>query len=243
MKSKYKNPYAIHYNPYSPYTKNKGNGGYGTYGYTDGYGKGLEDYRGYPGVGDHTRDGYMKDGYMRNGYSKGYVRDKYMNYKGVQVPVQYPTEDFDGLDEMDRKYMKKMYPEICKKIQYFIDEECDKMEYDGSYMYDEYPEREAIDMLTDKIYEKVVADEKIDVEEVVTEEHKEEKDVIESTRYRYNNWLRNLVNVMLLNEIYARRRRRGRRRRRRLPYYDGYNYGYGYNYNKDYNSIYPYYFD
>ena len=35
--------------------------------------------------------------------------------------------------------MKSMYPMSAKKILPYVEEECDRMEYEGSMIYDEYP--------------------------------------------------------------------------------------------------------
>lgn len=199
---KYKNPFGMYGNPYK-YQYNEGVDKGDAYGY---------NYANYSGYDDLDYNN-IAGGY--NGYSNKY---------GINLPMQTPREDMDGMDEMDMNYMKKMYPETCRKIQYYIDEECDKMEYDGSYMYDEYPDKEAIDMITDKIYEKVEKDEVIYTKDL---EANEEKDEVETQRYR-NRYLRDIVKIMLLNEIFGRRRRRYRRRYRR-PYYD-------------YYQNYPYYF-
>lgn len=211
LKIKYKNPYDINYNPYSHYNNNKGQ-------YTN-----------------HNGQYTNHKGQYNN--SKNYNYE----YPMMQIPIQFPEEDLDGMDEMDINYMKRMYPDICKKIQYFIDEECDKMEYDGSYMYDEYPDKEAIEMITDKIYEKVNKEEKIEVEALEKKVEKDNEKVETSQRgyRRPNRWLRDLVKILLLNEMFGRRRRRYRRRRRVRPYNNYPNYNYGY-YN---NQYYPDYFE
>ncbi|MFP4697367.1 MAG: hypothetical protein ACLFMO_01530 [Eubacteriales bacterium] len=148
-------------------------------------------------------------------------RGLYYNYQ--TTPVQLPFEDNDGIDEMDLDYMKKMYPDLAKQIQYYIDEECDKMEYDGSYMYDEYPDREAVNMISEKIYERVMEDPAVRINEVSDEKKDEE---VESQQFGYRRFgLRDLIQVMLLNEIFGRRRRYYRRRRRpryRYPYSSDY---------------------
>ena len=38
-------------------------------------------------------------------------------------------------------YFKEMYPIALRKMQSIVDEACDKMEYDNSLMYDEYPDK------------------------------------------------------------------------------------------------------
>ena len=56
-------------------------------------------------------------------------------------PIQnlYMTE-LEYQRDLDR--MKEMYPLEIRKVQELVEEECDKMEYEGSLMFDEYPDRE-----------------------------------------------------------------------------------------------------
>lgn len=42
--------------------------------------------------------------------------------------------------EKDLDRMRELYPNEVKKIQKYVDEECDRMEYEGSLMFDEYPD-------------------------------------------------------------------------------------------------------
>ena len=59
----------------------------------------------------------------------------YMSY-----PMQnlYLTE-MEYEKDMDR--MKELYPRDVSRIMDVIEDECDKMEYEGSLMFDEYPDR------------------------------------------------------------------------------------------------------
>ena len=42
-----------------------------------------------------------------------------------------------------------------KQITELVDEECDKMEYEGSLMFDEYPDRMMLERVTDRIYQRM----------------------------------------------------------------------------------------
>lgn len=57
--------------------------------------------------------------------------------------------------EKDILYSKQTYPKAVKRIQAEIEEECDKLEYKGSYMFDETPDRLRLAALADRIYERV----------------------------------------------------------------------------------------
>ncbi|MDE6210277.1 MAG: hypothetical protein K2M73_11475 [Lachnospiraceae bacterium] len=46
-----------------------------------------------------------------------------------------------GIDEEEEiAYFRSMYPVRIVKMQNLVEEACDKMEYDNSMMYDEYPD-------------------------------------------------------------------------------------------------------
>ena len=73
------------------------------------------------------------------------------------VPGLAPLFGTDKLIEMDEdyEYLKYMYPKITRDILTLIDEECDKMEYDGSLMFDETPDRLMLHQIMDRIYDAV----------------------------------------------------------------------------------------
>ncbi|MBO5524173.1 MAG: hypothetical protein J5986_10955 [Roseburia sp.] len=70
----------------------------------------------------------------------------YMTY-----PMQnlYLTE-MEYEKDMDR--MKELYPREVKRILEIVEDECDKMEYEGSLMFDEYPDRLMLEQVVDRIY-------------------------------------------------------------------------------------------
>ncbi len=132
------------------------------------------------------------------------------NANSYNVPMgipMYPLYGYDNSADLDRdvEYMKRLYPKTAKAIQKEIDNECDKMEYDGSMMFDEYPDKEYIEMLIDRIYDRV-------------KQTDEEPQVEINSLYLYpprrnQNYLRDIVSLLLLSEMFNRRRRhRGRKR-------------------------------
>ena len=73
----------------------------------------------------------------------------YMSY-----PMQnlYLTE-MEYEKDMDR--MRELYPREVKRILDAVEEECDKMEYEGSLMFDEYPDRFMLEQIVERIYDKM----------------------------------------------------------------------------------------
>lgn len=114
--------------------------------------------------------------------------------------------------EKDMERMKELYPKDVGQILEFVEDECDKMEYEGSLMFDEYPDRLMIEMIVDRIYQEVQQG-GADIE---TEQYRDER------RHGHRppppppqrgDHLRDLIGVILNNEMYRRRCRHRRCRR------------------------------
>lgn len=54
----------------------------------------------------------------------------------------------------DFAYFKSLYPAVCKQMQLCVEAVCDEMEYEGSPIYDEYPDRIFLEKLTKRALEK-----------------------------------------------------------------------------------------
>ena len=54
----------------------------------------------------------------------------------------------------DFAYFKSLYPAACKQMQLCVEAVCDEMEYEGSPIYDEYPDRLFLEKLTKQALEK-----------------------------------------------------------------------------------------
>ena len=66
--------------------------------------------------------------------------------------------DQEQAQEKDLQVMKSFYSRRAARIQEKADRECDRMEYDGSMMFDEYPDRLMIEMVVDRIQKKVTGE-------------------------------------------------------------------------------------
>ena len=84
--------------------------------------------------------------------------------------------------ERDMELMKELYPRETRQILEVVEEECDKMEYEGSMMFDEYPDKLQLRMMCRRIYDKA---------------EKEEENPGE--------WLNELIQVMAFQELCQRR--------------------------------------
>jgi hypothetical protein len=126
--------------------------------------------------------------------------------------------------EKDMNMLKAMFPKEVKEIQAYVEDECDKMEYEGSLMFDEYPDRLLLRQIRNRIYEKVIKPEEVEAcdYEIEMEElrfvgpgrqYRRGNHFLPPLPPRYNPGLTNLIDVLLLNEVYQRRCRHRRCRR------------------------------
>lgn len=105
-------------------------------------------------------------------------------YMAYPMPLLY---DDDKIEKRDYEYMKSMYPMTAKRIMPYVEEECERMAYEGSVIYDEYPDQLQIRLMCNRIYDKVK-----DMEN--DEEGKNQK-----------GWLKDLIHIMLFQELFQRR--------------------------------------
>ena len=68
----------------------------------------------------------------------------------MMYPIPYAFDE-DKIQKRDREYLQSMYPATAKKIFPYIQEECDRQEYEGSMIYDEYPDRLSLFRIADTI--------------------------------------------------------------------------------------------
>lgn len=148
---------------------------------------------------------YNMEDYFRMQQSGGYKMPFYMAYPMQNVylnEIEY---------ERDRERMKELYPQEAKRIQKAVEEECDKMEYDGSLMFDEYPDRVMVQRLCDNIYNTVYGQQ---VSDVNTEEYRDRRPQGgNQPPRRPNPGGRDLIQVLLFDEMFRRRCRHHRCRR------------------------------
>jgi hypothetical protein len=120
----------------------------------------------------------------------------------------YPTYPFcpvcpwEDEKERDQRRFKELYPTLARQIQPLVEDECDRMEYDGSFMFDEYPDQLQLRRVSRRIYDKV--------------DKKDYQDDLMMQETNGRNWMEDFVTMMLLNEMYQRRCRRRDRQCNRM---------------------------
>jgi hypothetical protein len=75
------------------------------------------------------------------------------NELSIWLPERFMADENEYEDDI--LYLKRMYPDIGREIAEFVEEECDKMEYAGSMMFDQYPDKLSVMKLVDDIYDQV----------------------------------------------------------------------------------------
>lgn len=141
-------------------------------------------------------------------------------YMAYPMPFSY---DDERTERMDFEYLKSMYPDAAKRILPYVEEECDRMEYENSMVYDQYPDKLQLKLMGRRVYENVRK-----YEHTFFEDGEEMKDSGATDRQEGGTFgqqcckdsfsgslsLRDFIEVMLYQEIYKRRcdhRRRCRR--------------------------------
>lgn len=114
-------------------------------------------------------------------------------YMSYPLPMHYQREDHIM---QDLEYLQQMYPSQAKRYQKRIAAILDKMDYDGSVIYDEYPDRWTMYRMADNIYRILKQEEMQNQKEVISEETWE--------------WIADMIQLLLFYEIYKRRHNRER---------------------------------
>lgn len=116
----------------------------------------------------------------------------------MAYPMPFSFED-ERIERMDLEYLKSMYPKIPKQILPYVEEECDRMEYENSMVYDIYPDKLQLKVMCTRVCDNVRRH-----EHICAEEDDKTEDLSENARMNMDN-LRDLVEVMLFQELYKRR--------------------------------------
>ena len=87
----------------------------------------------------------------------------------ISYPMPFSYDD-ERTERMDFEYLKSMYPDTAKRILPYVEEECDRMEYENSMVYDQYPDKLQLKMMCRRVYDNVRKHERIFDEEEMIEE-------------------------------------------------------------------------
>lgn len=118
------------------------------------------------------------------------MENKLPYYMTYPMPLVY---DDERRERMDFEYMKSMYPDAAKKLLPYVEDECDRMEFEGSMIFDEYPDRLQLGLMGRRVMNRAEKD------KVLSERETEGK------KDKSGKWIQDLIQVMLYQEIYKRR--------------------------------------
>lgn len=104
----------------------------------------------------------------------------------------------------DVEYMKSIYPMSAKRILPYVEEECDRMEYEGSMIYDESPDRLLLYLMAGRIYDQMKEGEKKEIEIEMEKEQLEAQKYKEKRKAREQSVM-DLIEILLYQEIVQRR--------------------------------------
>ncbi len=130
-------------------------------------------------------------------------------YMAYPMPLIY---DDERIERRDYEYMKSMYPDAAKRILPYVEEECDRRDDARGMMYDEYPDKLQIRLMGRRIYERVMQNER----SLRGPEHQKNDAENTDTLRDGQSWIRDLIEVLLYQELY---KRRSDHRRARRKYY------------------------
>ena len=120
--------------------------------------------------------------------------------------------DQEQAQEKDLQVMKSFYSRRAARIQEKADRVCDRMEFDGSMMFDEYPDKFMMEHLCRKIEQEVLKEEEGNTSVLIIEETCQGEQGSCGNR-REEEGLRDLIGVILFNEMFRRRSRHRRQKR------------------------------
>lgn len=125
-----------------------------------------------------------------------------MNYKTMPFYMTYPLPMYYEEEDKymrDLEYLQQMYPSQAKRYQKRIAEILDKLDHEGSMIYDEYPDKLLLYKLTQDVV-RVIGQEQSAAGEMAAGE----------SEWPEQKSLEEFIQVLLFYEIYKRRHNKQR---------------------------------
>lgn len=172
---------------------------------------------------NQTYDDYMRsvlgypnsDGYRMNNMGMNNMHNMSnmgmntmsMNNMNTMGNIGMNSMNSMGMNMSSDEDIERLYPEVYRVVYPMICSSCDRIQFPGTTINDEM-----ITRMTDDIYDQVESDGRIKIEVNVTTEVRETSSSSDSaveTRQRRrprNRFLRDLIRILLLRELFRRRR-------------------------------------
>ena len=119
----------------------------------------------------------------------------FRTYPG-SLRFQQETEDMMDIDRLAQNY-----PETARQIQMLVDEQADRMDYDGSMMFDESPDKVMTDRIVNDLYDRLMREN----EQNRADQSKQNASCELCTNPANEQLLKELILVLLYQEMYKRR--------------------------------------
>ena len=135
------------------------------------------------------------------------------NQEAARQPMMLPEDRI--LEDME--YLQQMYPTYAKNYQSVISSVADKMDYEGSFIYDQYPDKLSIQRMVASVMTVIKANEEKENGSTDTDmEQVEDAGTVVTANtlterapwQEKEPWIRELVTVLMYYEILGRRKRR-----------------------------------
>lgn len=139
-------------------------------------------------------------------------------YYRIPFYMTYPMQNLYLTEmeyEKDMERMKELYPREVLQIQQMIECRCEELEYEGSRMYDENPDRRMLENETEHLLERFLRENPqygnmAPPMQVPVQMPGQEELTAQHRGYHDNTWLRSLIGILFHDEIYRRRCRHRR---------------------------------
>lgn len=141
------------------------------------------------------------------------MNQKMPYYMAYPMPL---TFDDEKTERRDLEYFKSIYPELPKRILPYVEEECDRQEYDNSMIFDQYPDKLQMKLMCRRVYDNIKKYERLccpEPEDIRNGRRRKEDGNFPGASAE-NPSLRDLIEVMVYQEVYKRRSDHRRRCRR-----------------------------
>lgn len=124
-------------------------------------------------------------------------------YMAYPLPMYYEEED---TVTRDLEYLQQMYPTEARRYQKIIADVLGQMDYEGSCIYDEYPDKWQLYRLTQIIMDKI---KRIECADITTAESagvlSGTDSEVSTKKEKPWEWIEEFVQVLLYYEIYKKR--------------------------------------
>ena len=105
-----------------------------------------------------------------------------------------------GQMEEDWLYMQQLYPNTARKLVYYIEDAVDRLEYENSMMFDNYPDRIAVEQVVKEIIAVIQENDPALItmpEETAVSDRKGDQ--------TWDSCMEEMIQIMLLGEMHHRR--------------------------------------